>query len=67
MKAFFANIIKEERQRQRISQTELARRSGLSRVAISKWENERKSISLENADKLLKALGVEIKIGGDTE
>lgn len=47
-----------------ISQRELAKRTGFTTRAIQYWETEDRQITLENADKLLKALGVEIKIGG---
>ena len=35
-----------------------------NQAAIHNWEKATDSISLENADRLLKTLGVEITIGG---
>lgn len=60
----FAKILKSERKKVNITQQELADRIGITRYAIMAWENGRKNITLENADKVLKALGVEIIIGG---
>lgn len=59
-----SKIIKESRKSQGLTQNELAKRAGFTRRAIQYWERSEQSISLENADKLLKVLGVEIKIGG---
>ena len=42
---------------------EISRKTGFSRYSIIKWEKGEMSISLENADKLLQVLGVEITIG----
>lgn len=63
----FAKMLKKARESKHIGKSELARVSGFSRQAIHNWEKGIDSISLENADKLLKALGVEIKIGGKTQ
>lgn len=60
----FGKIIKAERERQGMTQVELARKSGFTREAISYWEHQNRAITLENADRLLKALGIEIIIGG---
>ncbi|MDE7390635.1 MAG: helix-turn-helix domain-containing protein [Lachnospiraceae bacterium] len=60
----FAKILRNGRIRKKLTQTELAERGGLTLRAVQYWEQGQKNISLENADKLLKALGVEIKIGG---
>ena len=48
-----------------MSRYKLAQLTGLSGRAISYWEEERRSISMENADKILKALGVTYTIGKD--
>lgn len=47
-----------------MTQSQLAERAGTTLRAVQYWEQGKKNITLENADKLLKALGVEIKIGG---
>lgn len=63
----FAEILVESRKRKGFSQSELAKKSGFTKRAIQYWEKGKKSISLENADKLLSALETEIKIGFNTE
>ena len=60
----FGELIRAERVKNGITQTELAKMSGFTRVAINYWERQSRTITLENADRLLKALGIEIKIGG---
>lgn len=59
----FSIILRENRKQRGISQSELAKKAGFTKRAIQYWEKGEKSISLENADRLLTALGVEIKIG----
>lgn len=59
----FAEILLKSRKQKGFSQSELAKKSGFTKRAIQYWEKGNKSISLENADRLLTALGVEIKIG----
>lgn len=59
----FAEILLKSRKQKSLSQSELAKKSGFTKRAIQYWEKGQKSISLENADRLLTALGVEIKIG----
>lgn len=60
----FARILTESRKQRNLTQKELAEKTGFTVRAIQYWEKGTKNISLENADKLLKALGVEVKIGG---
>lgn len=59
----FAEILLKSRKQKGLSQSELAKKSGFTKRAIQYWEKGKKSISLENADRLLTALSVEIKIG----
>lgn len=59
----FSIILRENRKQRGISQNELAKKAGFTKRAIQYWEKGEKSISLENADKLFKALGVQITIG----
>lgn len=59
----FAEILSKNRKLRGLSQRELAERTGFTVRAIQYWEKGVKNISLENADKLLKALGTEITIG----
>lgn len=59
----FAEIILENRKKKNISQKQLAEKAGFTLRAIQYWEKGMKNISLENADKLLKALEIKIMIG----
>lgn len=60
----FTEFLRKERLKKGITQVELARRSGFTRTTINYWEHQQRSITLENADRLLKALGVQLIIGG---
>lgn len=59
----FGNVIKNERIKQGISQKKLAEAAGVTTRAIIYWENGQRKISIENADRILKALDITIKIG----
>lgn len=59
----FGNIIKNERKKQGISQKKLAEAAGVTTRAVIYWENGQRQISIENADRILKALNITIKIG----
>lgn len=61
----FAEILKTAREKKGISQIELAKMTGLTVRSIIYWEQGKANITLKNADKLLKALGVVITIGDD--
>ena len=63
-KSNFAKIIKKTREEKNITQSQLAERARTTTRAVQYWEQGKKNISVENADKLLKALGIEITIGG---
>lgn len=60
----FAKIVRDCIEEKKINKCEIARRTGFTTRAIQYWETEDRQITLENADKLLKALDVGIKIGG---
>lgn len=47
----------------KISKAELSRRMGCTTRAIDYWQNGKRNMSLENADKLLRALNITISIG----
>jgi predicted transcriptional regulator len=55
--ARFGSALKKYRQSKGITQTELAKVSGLSRSYISEVEGGHASISLDRAERLAKALG----------
>ena len=55
-------LIEDERKRQGISINELARRVGVSSSNVEHWRNGG-GITLEKADKALKALGLTATIG----
>ena len=59
----FAKVIRKTREEKNITQFELAIRAGVTERSVQNWEQGNKNISLEHADKLLKALGIEITIG----
>ena len=59
IKRVFANNIKKYRTRIGISQLTIADRSGLHRTYISAVERERRSIALENVQKIADALEIE--------
>ena len=62
-KESFAQLFKKARESKGITKYALAKKTGFTHRAIVNWEQGKNSISLENADKLLKALGVELTIG----
>lgn len=64
IKKNFGEILRKTREYKGLSQSELARQTGVHKRSIIYWEQGTQNISLENADKLLKALGTEFKIGG---
>lgn len=59
----FGKIIQKERVKQGITYRKLAELTGCTARSIQYWEQGQKSISLHNADKILKALGINMKIG----
>lgn len=55
-------ILQEER-KAGLSQQNLADMAGVTKRAIAYWEKGTKSMSVESADKIFKALHITIKIG----
>lgn len=55
-------LIKEERIKQGIGVSELARKAGVTRRAVQYWESGKRGMSLENAVKVLNILGMKILI-----
>lgn len=56
-------ILQDERKRQGISQQKLADMAGVTKRAIAYWEKGSKSMNVESADKVFKALHVTVTIG----
>ena len=57
----FGNKVREERVKLALSQEELARRAGVHRTYIGMIERAEKNITLENIQKVCKALNVKIR------
>ena len=65
----FGEVLRQAREAEGLTKTELAARSGFTLRAVQYWEQGRKNITLENAVRLLDALGLELVIkekGGET-
>lgn len=58
----FGDYIKEEREKQGLSQGDLAKKAGLTRRTIQYYEQENRQPSFANATKVLNALGFDLKI-----
>ena len=56
----FGNKVREERLRRNLSQEELAEQAGVHRTYIGMIERAEKNITLENIDKIAKALKMKI-------
>lgn len=56
----FGEKVREERHKQGLSQEELASRAGVHRTYIGMIERAEKNITLENIEKVAKALGLKI-------
>lgn len=54
----FGKKVREERLRQRLSQEQLAEKAGVHRTYIGMIERAEKNITLENIEKIAKALGM---------
>lgn len=55
--------LKEERMKQGISQQKLAQKAGVTKRSVIYWENGKKKMNVESADRVFKALHVTITIG----
>lgn len=62
-KGDLSRIIREERIKQGISQQQLADKAGVTKRSIVYWETQGREITIEYADKVLKALGVSVVLG----
>ncbi len=56
----FGQKVRDERNKQKISQEELAERAGVHRTYIGMIERAEKNITLENIEKIAKALGLKL-------
>lgn len=59
-------ILRAERIKQGLSQKALADMAGVAKRSIIYWENGEKSMSVESADKIFKALHITITLGDET-
>jgi transcriptional regulator with XRE-family HTH domain len=57
----FGQKIREERQKQGLSQEELAEKAGVHRTYIGMIERAEKNITLLNIEKIAKALGIPLE------
>lgn len=57
----FAEVVRKMRRLQELSQEELAERAGLHRNFVGAVERGQMSVSLENAERLARALGARLK------
>lgn len=65
----FGIALRKARVAKNLTQTQLAKKAGFTMRAVQYWEQGRKNITLENAVRLLDALGLELVItekGGET-
>jgi transcriptional regulator with XRE-family HTH domain len=56
----FGRKVREERRKQRLSQEQLAEIAGLHRTYIGMIERAEKNITLENVNRICKALGINL-------
>ncbi|MBI4186956.1 MAG: helix-turn-helix transcriptional regulator [Chloroflexi bacterium] len=56
----FGKKVREERRKQRLSQEQLAEKAGLHRTYIGMIERAEKNITLENINKICKALALDL-------
>jgi len=57
----FGKKVREERDKLRLSQEELAARAGVHRTYVGMIERAEKNITLENIEKIAKALGLKMR------
>lgn len=62
MSTWAGNLIRLARQRARLSQRELARRAHTSQAAITAYEAGRRSPSLDNLARIVRAAGADLRI-----
>lgn len=63
MKVNIGLLIEQLRTEKGMSRVELAKKAGCTRKAIEYWEKGQRAMSIENADKIFKALDVSVTIG----
>lgn len=57
------HILQEERKKQGLSQQKLADAAGVTKRSIIYWENGKKLMTVESADRVFKALHISIVLG----
>jgi transcriptional regulator with XRE-family HTH domain len=59
------DFLRATRERQGVSQEDLARRVGSHQPQVSAWETGKKPIQVEQLAALLEALGLELRLGSE--
>lgn len=59
----YGKFLKEQREKQKISQQALADAVGVSQRAIFCWENGERKMTIESAEKVFEALNISVVIG----
>lgn len=59
----YGELIKKRRKKQNMSTYKLAKLTGVSETAVLRWESGERNLTLNNADKVFKVLGVSVVIG----
>lgn len=64
----FARLIRAERQKRGVSLRELSKMTGITFVTLHNWEKTgMASMRVDHLDKALKALGLSVTIGAESE
>ena len=61
-KQMIGQLIRETRKRKGLTQEDLGRRLNVSRVVISDYETGGQNLTLDTLDKVVEALGVNLKV-----
>lgn len=59
----FGDLLKDEREKQNLSKYRLAKLADVSEMAITHWERGERTMNIDAADRIFKALGISVTIG----